>query len=213
MAYCPSVGWDVLLIGGGSGTGKTLVAPGIAARFAATVSQVDDFRLVLQRMLPPEVAPGLHFFVDRDLSPLSVEDALARHRAVVNFMTHALEPVIAHHVATKRRLVLEGDGMLPSLATIPRHAGHVTAGRVAAVFLEETDRDELEAGYRRRDRGFNALAPDEQGAMLTLQHRHGRWLADEARAAGIPVVPSRPWTTLEERIVALLPTMTDPRLA
>jgi 2-phosphoglycerate kinase len=204
--------WDVLLIGGGSGTGKTLVAQRLGARFAATVSQVDDFRLVLARMLPPSVAPNLHFFLDRDLAPLTIEDALAAHRAIGSLMSHALEPVVAHHVDTRVRLILEGDGILPALAGLDRHAGRLTRGRVAAVFLEEPDAAVIETGYRRRDRGFSALPADEQEAMVALQHRHGRWLADAAREAGLPVLASRPWATLEERIAETV-GRPDPRLA
>src|SRR5512143_3602751 len=103
--------WDVLLIGGGSGSGKTTAAARVAARVGAAFGQVDDFRLLLQRMLPADVAPGLHFFIDRDLAPLTVEDGLAAQRAIANLMTHALEPVIAHHVDTRLRLILEGDAI------------------------------------------------------------------------------------------------------
>jgi 2-phosphoglycerate kinase len=204
--------WDVLLIGGGGGTGKTTVAARIAARVGASFGQVDDFRLVLQRMLPPDVAPGLHFFTDRDHAPLGVDDGLAAQRAIANFMTHALEPVIAHHVDTRLRLVLEGDSLLPSLATLPRHAGVATAGRIAAVFLDEPERSVIEANVLHRDRGFRALRRETKETTVAIQFEHGQWLCEEARQAGLEVVRSRPWTTLADRIL-LAAGEPDPRMA
>jgi 2-phosphoglycerate kinase len=206
------VAWDVLLIGGGGGTGKTTAAAQVAARVGAAFGQVDDFRLVLQRSLPPDVAPGLHFFLDRDVAPHMLADALAAQRAIANFMTHALEPVIAHHVETRLRLVLEGDAILPSLALQSRHAGIATLGRVAAVYLEEPDRAVIAANVRRRDCGFRALRREGKEAMVSLQHGHGAWLCEEARRVGVPVLPSRPWTTLAQRIL-LAVGEPDPRLA
>jgi len=204
--------WDVLLIGGGGGTGKTTVAARVAARVGAALGQVDDFRLMLQRMLPPDVAPGLHFFIDRDITPLTPEDALAAQRAIANLMTHALEPVIAHHVGTRLRLVLEGDAILPSLATLPRHAGVATRGRVAAVFLDEPEHAVLEANARQRDRGYRSLRRETQEAAVALMEAYGRWLSREARLANVPVVMSRPWTTLADRILVAVGEP-DPRLA
>jgi len=44
----------------------------------------------------------------------------------------------------------------------------------------------------------------ELQAMAHVRWLHGCWLAEEARRYQLPVVQSRPWETLAQRIVAVL---------
>jgi hypothetical protein len=83
---------------------------------------------------------------------------------------------------------------------------------VAAVFLDEPERAVLEANDRQRDRGYRALQREAKETILGLQHAQGRWLSEEARRAGLPVLAARPWTTLADRILAAVGEP-DPRLA
>jgi 2-phosphoglycerate kinase len=48
----------VLLIGGSSGVGKTVIAPQLASQPRMTWGSVDDFRLVLERMTTPDAQPA-----------------------------------------------------------------------------------------------------------------------------------------------------------
>ena len=57
--------WQVLLLGGASGTGKTTAAEVIGRRVGASWLQVDDLRLTLQfgGLLAPEHHPDLCYFL------------------------------------------------------------------------------------------------------------------------------------------------------
>jgi 2-phosphoglycerate kinase len=52
--------WQVLLLGGASGVGKTQIASKLAALFGAGLTEIDDFQIVLERMTNPEEYPELH---------------------------------------------------------------------------------------------------------------------------------------------------------
>jgi len=54
--------WDVLLIGGASGTGKSTVANVLARRFGVPVTPVDDIVTALLTLSTPEQQPVLHRF-------------------------------------------------------------------------------------------------------------------------------------------------------
>ena len=59
-------GWMVLLIGGSSGVGKTMVAKQLGLRFDASWLQVDDVRLAFQRsrVTLAERTAALYFFLE-----------------------------------------------------------------------------------------------------------------------------------------------------
>jgi len=46
--------WQVLLIGGASGSGKTRVSYRLANHFNVGITEVDDFQVILERMTTPE---------------------------------------------------------------------------------------------------------------------------------------------------------------
>ena len=54
--------WQVLLLGGPSGTGKTAVSYRLARHFGIGITEVDDFQVLLERMTTPEQQPALHFW-------------------------------------------------------------------------------------------------------------------------------------------------------
>ncbi len=59
--------WTVLLIGGGSATGKTVLGEALARHFEARYIDLDLFWITLQRALPPEVEPRLHVFEQKSV--------------------------------------------------------------------------------------------------------------------------------------------------
>jgi 2-phosphoglycerate kinase len=210
LAWAPGEpGWRVLLIGGGAGTGKTLVAHELATRARAALTQVDDIRLALQQVVSRGAVPALHRFLDVPPARMPLEDALDAFAAVARVLAPALEIVIAHHIATGIPIVLEGDGIEPAMARRHEFHGVPAAGRVRAVFLHEPDERALLGTLAARGRGFEHLPHDERMATVRAHHQHGRRITDEARALGLPVVASRPFATLAERLEATIAARGD----
>jgi len=191
-------GWDVLLIGGGGSVGKTRVASRLARRFGAGLLQADDLRLVLQRAVPASTEPHLHFFLYSDIRAVDIEEALARQEWIGRFVSDKLEVVIAHHVATRQRAVIEGDSITPELGTLETHAGLRTAGHVRAVFVHEPELERVFDALRVRERAENSEETDRRWAAF--HHAHGELLAERARELGIPVIRARPWSSLPARM-------------
>jgi len=84
------------------------------------LAEVDDFRLVPERMTTPEQQPELHSLLalfDIESQPWSppgaVCDALIK---VAHIMSYALEIVVANHVATDTPTIIEGDRIVPAFA-------------------------------------------------------------------------------------------------
>jgi 2-phosphoglycerate kinase len=143
--------WQVLLLGGASGVGKTSVAYPLARRYGVGLTEVDDFQAVLERMTAPEQYPELHLFRARpdEWRRLDEEGRLAHAIRYAEVMAGALEPVIANHL-DGAPIVLEGDFLLPALAVRPAFEGVPAADRVRALFLYE-DEEQVGRNYLARE--------------------------------------------------------------
>jgi 2-phosphoglycerate kinase len=188
----------VVLLGGASGVGKSRIAADVAVRFGARLTGVDDFHVVLERMTTPEQYPELHRWRLHPKEVLALDDAemLAHTRAYAEVMAEALEAVIANHLDEGTAIVLEGDFILPSLATRSDHDGVAADGRVRAVFLLE-DEAQLRTNFLARE-------GQDQARRARASWCYGEWLREECERLGVPAIPARPWGTVLERAVAAL---------
>lgn len=196
--------WTVLLVGGGSGTGKTRLARTIGREVGAAWAEADDFRLVLQRLTEPAHQPALHAFLCDDVWGRPPEELRDQLISVGQVVSHALEIVVANHVATNAPLVLEGDGIVPAFAARRTFADLDVGDRVRAVFIVEPDERVILSTMLARGRGFDEHAEPQQRAQARASWLYGRWLTGDAETHGLPVVSARPWPTLVERVVGLV---------
>jgi 2-phosphoglycerate kinase len=189
--------WEVLLIGGASGTGKTSVAYRLAHHFAVGITAIDDFQVILERMTTPEQQPVLHFWrTHPDPGTLTAEEIMRQGLEVARAMAPALEAVIADHLETKVPIVLEGDFIAPALAAGPSFDGQSNAGRVRAVFLYEPDEAQILDNFSQREPEAGMQAKRARVSWL-----QGQWLQRECARLGIPALPARPWETLFGRVL------------
>jgi 2-phosphoglycerate kinase len=195
----------VLLIGGASGVGKSVVANQLGLRLGASWLHVDDLRLAFQRsrVMLPERTEALYFFEEKPeiwtMPPELLRDGLI---GVGQVLSPALEVIIENHVDTVAPVVIEGDAILPSLLSRPTVRDRVSDGHVQAVFLVETEEEVVFANIVARDRGMGGRREAELRTEARAKWLYGQWLADEAHRYGLPVLEPRPWSTLVERILA-----------
>ncbi|MGH9176255.1 MAG: hypothetical protein ACRD1H_17945 [Vicinamibacterales bacterium] len=184
--------WQVLLLGGASGVGKTRVSYRLARHYDAALTEVDDFQIVLERMTSPEQYPALHAWrLQPEWVLAMTDDELLEHTQRIGaVMAVALAPVIANHVAEQTPIVLEGDFIFPALA--------VSSGpRVRAVFLYEPDEAQIRRNYLAREGEAHPRRP-------RASWRYSEWLRAECALLGIPTVAARPWDTVLHRVVAAI---------
>lgn len=190
--------WDILLIGGASGVGKTHVSYPLARRFGVGITEIDDFQVVLERMTTPEQYPVVHQFrTDPEaFFALDEEGKLRTAIAYSTVMAQVLEAVIANHLDGGPPIVLEGDFLLPSLLAQGTYDGISGDGRVRGFILYE---DEAQIA-----RNYLAREGEPQPDRARWSWNHSEWLRREAERLGAPTLSARPWETAVERAVALL---------
>jgi 2-phosphoglycerate kinase len=113
----------------------------------------------------------------------------------------AIEVVITNHVDTKAPIIIEGDGILPSLFARPEVRDRAAGGHVRAAFLVEPEEEMLFANMRARRRGIAERTENELRTEARAKWLYGQWLTSEAQRYNLPVLESRPWSTLLERLI------------
>ncbi|MGH2461931.1 MAG: hypothetical protein ACRDIY_24000 [Chloroflexota bacterium] len=186
--------WFVLLIGGPSGIGKSMVAAQIARRLGVPWLMVDDLRLALERS-------GVAIPDSRRVESFDGPGGLV---TVGEFMAPSIEVVIENHVDQRIPVVIEGDGILPAIFDRPAVRARATSGRIRAVFLGGSDEDALYANHQARRVGLFSRAHAHKNFL------YGEWLKKEAERHVLPTVSARPWDTLAERILAANGLACDP---
>jgi len=210
--------WNVLLIGGSSAVGKTVVTKALAHYFQASILLVDDIRLALQQITSPDQQPALHtFLTDQPTPHHSPEQICTDWISVGKAISPAIQVVMAHHtvVADVGAIIIEGDGILPELAAqhdfreLKFFWGLQTTREIRSIFLNEPDEDIILKNMHARGRGFNELSMNEQQKWARASWLYGQWLCREAARHKIPVVAARPYDTLFERILLELESGLD----
>lgn len=194
----------VLLLGGPSGVGKSVAARELGLRLGIPWMQVDDLRLALQysRVTLPQGTPELYFFMAPDVWQQSPERLCRGLIDVGELLLPALEIVIAHHVDTQAPLILEGDGILPSLLERPLVSERAKRGSVSAAFVVEPNEAALLDNMLARGRGIDERGRHELETEARAKWLFGERIASEARERGLPVLEARPWATLADRLLA-----------
>lgn len=199
MAFPPR-SWDILLIGGASGVGKSSVSYRLAQHFGVALIEVDDFQVVLERMTTPAQYPALHFWhTHPDPTALPPEQIAAQGIEIARELQPALEVVIANHLESDRPAVLEGDFILPSLAVQEYYGDEMNGGRARGIIIAEPDEAQIVENYRLRE--------PEAGAQLyraRVSKLHNDWLTREGERLAVPVIDARPWDTVFARILSQL---------
>ena len=197
MSDVPS-DWTVLLLGGASGVGKSMVSHQLALRLGVNLTGVDDIQIALETTTSPEHV--LHYwrtYFDEYMS--WPDDRRVQHH--VRVCREVFQPVmralIADHLMTGTRVIYEGDHLLPELATMATYGSESNGGRVRALFLSEPDPAQIAANFEARDGGVEPARPRTSSLF-------DAFIRAECTQHNVPVVDARPWASVVERIVAAL---------
>jgi hypothetical protein len=116
-------------------------------------------------------------------------ERIVRHTvAVAEEIRRGFLAVIADHIAFAAPVLMEGDYLLPDLAS-----GFGDA--VRAVVISEPDEDRIVANYLSREPGTG-----EQRFRARVSTHFDAELSTRATRVGVPVVPAWPWSNGVDRV-------------
>lgn len=185
----------LFLVAGSAGSGKSTLAKALARELDAGWLQLDSIWLAM-KVAAGEGTPARDILdIDRRMRrpEEADDDVLAAHIAASSEVCRALPTVLPLELEAHERLVVDGAWLLPSFVTKLQ----LPDTDVRAVYVVQRTEADVEA----------ALIPRRGGLPLEDRHRlmnrrifqYGTWIADEARALGLPVVEALPFESLLDR--------------
>jgi 2-phosphoglycerate kinase len=193
--------WKVLLIGGSSGVGKTVVARELANYLSLSLLLLDDVRLALQQATSNKTNPELHVFLNYETEQWrNSESIYADWVTVGQAMVKPLNAIISHHIVVPDvgAIIIEGDGILPIASNY-----FLEPKDVCTVFIVEQNEKQLLHNLQSRGRGFNDWDKMEQEGFAHASWLYGQWLAQEANKLELPVINAQPQKTILERVLSI----------
>lgn len=182
--------WEILLIGGASGSGKTSISRPLARFYGVDLVRVDDFQALLEAVTTPESFPQIHYWATHPDWMQEGADATARQLIDVGqALSPGLTAVIKDHLEEGIPMILEGDFLLPSLSA------SFMGSKVKSLFIHEPEREQILRNYEAREGELQQYRTD-------VSHRYGGWLKEECVKYGIPVLEARPWENMLEQAIA-----------
>jgi len=182
----------ILLIGGGTGTGKSTVATEAAHRLGITrVTSTDFIRHTMRAFFSKEFMPSIHYSsFEAQLGLTKAEEEESGDAALLGFLDQSRNVIVGVEAAVRRALtegwsmVLEGVHLVPGMLEA-EFDGALVVQCVLAIHDEETHRshfwirDATSDGVRPADKYLDAFAE-----IRLIQD----YVVERARRADVPVV-------------------------
>ncbi|MEO6045283.1 MAG: hypothetical protein ABIQ47_15385 [Tepidiformaceae bacterium] len=190
-------GWQLLLLGGGSGAGKSRSGREIASSTGCSWLQLDSIWLAMTAVTTPETHPALHLFTKMEgpWFDLTGSEQLDRFVEATRQVSIGLPVVVAHLLETNHSALIEGVWMTPAFS-----AESAEDPRVRAVFVVESELDEVQRAMLSRSQ--RSEPTPRQRALARLSWAYFSLVRDECRSLGVPLVDARPLATLTGRVLA-----------
>ncbi len=189
--------WNVLLIGGSSGTGKSYLARQLSLYYKAPVTEVDDIRIALFQLVDRNQYPELFTFVDN----LNFYNEYDEHSFTKKLMDvgkvvwKSLNILISKHAELDEKIIFEGDGIIPQLLA------ERDLNKIKAIFIYD-DLEAIKERQLKRNRLGKALEKAEKNALFS--YTYSQELKRQAEEKGFLTIQASPIESLYERTLELL---------
>jgi 2-phosphoglycerate kinase len=197
----------IILIGGTTGSGKSVISSELAYRLDISRHQSTDMmREIIRAYLSAQMVPTLEYssfeawrgLPGADGGPAIENPVVAGFLAQFSAMKLALEAAIERAVEERHHLILEGVHVIPTELNLDYEAGRAV---VIPVMLASMKRDVLCKQLERREREESTRKVSRYLERIDAIWELQSWLLDEADRAGIAIIES---TTIEETVRAVL---------
>lgn len=189
--------FDVLLVTGASGTGKTSIAYQLSDYYKINVVQVDDFQCLVEKATKESDYPVFHYWKNHFEEAIRqpFEKKLEIMISYADQLSFLMEDIISNHLEENRPMIMEGDFI--SISLCKKFMEETNNGRVKALLIKESSKEQIVQNYSSREG-----RPQHDRAELSL--RYNNWLGEQAKGTRIAAVDARPWDTLPQRSISAL---------
>lgn len=185
--------WTVLFIGGASGTGKSSIAYALGRYYGANILEIDDLSEAVKAVTTGDALAALHLWdTGVDWVDIGVAGNVSWLVDASKEIAPAIRAVVQNHLESNVPVIIEGDFLSPELVASFQDP------RVAALYVQESDRNQLLQNYQAREGG----EPQHYRADISIEY--GARLSEACNRLGVPTLEARPWDTVQDRAIAAL---------
>lgn len=182
--------WDILFIGGASGTGKSSIAYQLARYYNVNVMEADDVCQAVKAMTTVETHPAIHFWsTGANWIDIGVNGNVEWLISVSKEIIPALKVVTENHIESGVPVIIEGDFIYPEFTVSFNNP------KVKSFYVKEQDKNQILQNYFMREGG------ELQHYRSDISVAYDKWLSDTCEKLGIKVIDARPWITSVERVI------------
>jgi 2-phosphoglycerate kinase len=180
----------VLLIGGGTGTGKSTIATEIAYRLGITrVTSTDFIRQTMRAFFSREFMPSIHYSSFEAGEASVAADEETSDPVLLGFLDQTRNVLVGVRAAVDRALQEGWSMVLEGVHLVPGMLPPIEGALAVHVVLEIEDEEEHATHFFVRDAGTEGLRPVDRylealGDIRFIQD----YIVERARRAGVPVV-------------------------
>lgn len=184
--------WDILIIGGASGSGKTSISRPLSKFYGIDLVRIDDFQCFLEAIISPEQISNLHYWkIEPTWREQSVDWVVERLKDVSRAWMPGLKAIIKDRLEENIPMILEGDFIHPELPLAFNNP------RIKTIFIHEPSKEQILQNYLSRE-------GKHQAHRAEISHAFGNWLKENCEKYSIPIIEFRPWDNLMERVISCL---------
>ncbi len=190
--------FDILLIGGASGVGKSHISYQLSKIYSMNVVQVDDFQCIVEHFTKEEDYPVFHYW-NNHLEEARKQPMEKKLEIMINYaneLSGVLELVIKNHLEEDRPMILEGDFISPLLCKKLLKNNEIKT-RIKCLYIIENDKEQIIQNYLTREGSIQADRSE-------LSLRYNNWIKEQIEGTEIIAVESTPWETTINRICELI---------
>lgn len=190
--------FDILLIGGSSGSGKSYLARELSKHYGVPLTEVDDIRVALQQVLEREQHKEIFTFIDNPqyLEEFATEDLVQKLILLSKSLWKAVSVVINKHVVCNEPIIFEGDSLLPQLIS------KIASDTVKSIFLYAS-REELEDRISKRNR-LGDMSEEQIQKDIDFSYAYGQEIRRQAELYNTIAIPVGDEKTLLARTIKIL---------
>ncbi len=190
--------YDFILIGGGSSSGKSVLARRLADKLGYDLLAVDDFRIAIQQVVGREHL--VNYFLQGSVFENDISELIKKHEEVSKIVCKAIEAVIGHNVYIKNPIILEGDDLLP--AFVIDMLKKYSKGK--AIFIYQLDGQIIKKNILTRARHTDDLTEEKLKKQVDFIVEDNIRIKSQAEYYNLTTISANPYESLFNRVCGKL---------
>jgi len=189
----------IILIAGGSSTGKSTLAKELSKKLKINLISSDDIRIAIQQTHNKNNV--INFFLQKNIfNKYDTPYLIKKHQEVNKIVCKGLEAVVSHNSYIKNNLIIEGDDILPEfIKQISKKFKNIKS-----IVLFEDNKKNIIKNINKRNRHLNKISKKELEKNIEFIYQDNIRILNSAKKNNLNILSTRPFKTILQRAMKMV---------